>query len=119
MPSPIHQKYSSQTHRLPSEPISSSAEPRQDRRSSLSSAQNEILISSPPNRFSRRGSNAWENFAALKRPIDNPNVEARRASFADSRPKGGMFGTWFNSTFRGLSASPPQKEQKGTSTLSR
>ncbi|KAF2084207.1 hypothetical protein K490DRAFT_68991 [Saccharata proteae CBS 121410] len=52
----------------------------------------------------RRRSSAAERYAnltALKRDPSNPNVEARRASFADQNRKPGFLGQMWNNFTRG------------------
>ncbi|KAF1966314.1 hypothetical protein BU23DRAFT_486935 [Bimuria novae-zelandiae CBS 107.79] len=120
MPSPFHQKYSSQTHKIFGDntvPDMPSA-PKQDaeRRASDSS-----VTSNPGSPTERRRSSAarFANLEALKRPQDEQSIN-RRASLHDSYGKVGIFGTMWNNFTRGPAApKPPQqpKEPRDTSVL--
>ncbi|KAF1945954.1 hypothetical protein EJ02DRAFT_337507 [Clathrospora elynae] len=118
MPSPFHQKYSSQNHKLfgdnttPAMPEG----PKQDvdRRGSDSS-----IISNPD---ARRRSSAAQRFAsleALKRRQDEESL-ARRQSLHDSYGKIGFLGKMWNNFTRGP-VSPPgtqqSKEPRDTTSL--
>ncbi|KAH7386108.1 hypothetical protein BKA66DRAFT_569409 [Pyrenochaeta sp. MPI-SDFR-AT-0127] len=120
MPSPFHQKYSSQSHRVfgdnttPAMPEG----PKQDadRRTSDSS------MTSPTSPDGRRRSSAGQRFGnleALKRPTDDQSTN-RRQSLQDAYGKVGVFGTMWNNFTRGP-AKPPQaqqpKEPRDTTTL--
>ncbi|KAK3209916.1 hypothetical protein GRF29_44g1072784 [Pseudopithomyces chartarum] len=121
MPSPFHQKYSTQSHKIfgdntvPSMPTGPKADA--DRRSSDSS-----MTSNPGSPTERRRSSAskFANLEALKRPQDEQSVN-RRSSLQDSYGKVGMFGTMWNNFTRGGPGlkSPPQqpKEARDTTTL--
>lgn len=104
MPSPFHQKYATQTHKvfedyLPSVPDPTKSETSKmdtDRRSSAASASS---TSSTGSLDSRRGS-ASERFEHFKRS-DDPEKAARRASLHDSYGKPGFFGSMWHSWTRG------------------
>ncbi|KAF2122794.1 hypothetical protein BDV96DRAFT_561387 [Lophiotrema nucula] len=121
MPSPFHQKYSSQSHKVfgdntaPTMPDA----PKQgaDRRASDAS----IGSSSPTERRRSSQQNRFANLDALKRPRDDISVN-RRASVQDSYGKAGFLGSMWNNFTRGPSgASPPAmqkpKEARDTTTL--
>ncbi|KAH8722738.1 hypothetical protein GQ44DRAFT_621988 [Phaeosphaeriaceae sp. PMI808] len=120
MPSPIHQKYSSQTHRffgdntVPAMPEAPKQEA--DRRASDSSTTSNP--SSPTD--SRRRSSAAQRFGnleALKRPQDEQST-ARRQSLQDSYGKVGILGGLWNSFTRGPTVAPAKpKEPRDTTTL--
>lgn len=121
MPSPFHQKYSTQSHKVfgdntvPAMPEG----PKQDtdRRASDSS------ISSQGYDYTRRRSSTAQRFAnleALKRPQDERSA-ARRQSLHDSYGKVGFIGSLWNNFTRGppLPASQTKKpeEARDISTL--
>ncbi|KAF2851712.1 hypothetical protein T440DRAFT_488817 [Plenodomus tracheiphilus IPT5] len=121
MPSPFHQKYSSQSHKVFSDnTVPAMPEgPKQDadRRASDSS------ISSQTYDNSRRRSSAAQRFGnleALKRPQDEQSA-ARRQSLHDSYGKVGIIGTMWNNFTRGpaMPATPAQKpkEARDVTTL--
>ncbi|KAF1918474.1 hypothetical protein BDU57DRAFT_445384 [Ampelomyces quisqualis] len=105
MPSPFHQKYSSQSHKvfgdntIPAMP--EGPKETADRRASDSS-----MNSSPPSPIAaRRRSSAAQRFAnlqALKRPDTHEHTE-RRASLQDSYGKVGVLGGLWNNFTRGPS----------------
>ncbi|KAI8943127.1 hypothetical protein NX059_001158 [Plenodomus lindquistii] len=120
MPSPFHQKYSSQSHKVfgdntvPAMPEG----PKQDadRRASDSS------ISSQTYDSSRRRSSTTQRFGnleALKRPQDEQSA-ARRQSLHDSYGKVGIIGTMWNNFTRGpapVAQTQKPKEARDTTTL--
>ncbi|OAK95603.1 hypothetical protein IQ06DRAFT_258868 [Phaeosphaeriaceae sp. SRC1lsM3a] len=121
MPSPFHQKYSSQSHKVfgdntvPNMPEGPKQEA--DRRASDSS-----MSSGPSSPVDgRRRSSAAQRFGnleALKRPQDAEHT-ARRSSLQDSYGKVGIIGGLWNSWTRGPSAaaSSGAKEPRDTTTL--
>ncbi|KAJ4351393.1 uncharacterized protein N0V89_006735 [Didymosphaeria variabile] len=97
MPSPFHQKYSSQTHKVFGDnttPVMPTG-PKQDadRRSSDSSMNSNS--GSPTSDRRRSSASRFANLEALKRPQDESSVN-RRASLQDSYGKVGMFGNLWN-----------------------
>ncbi|KAF2181996.1 hypothetical protein K469DRAFT_713055 [Zopfia rhizophila CBS 207.26] len=122
MPSPFHQKYSSQHHKLfgadTTHTMPDAPNKHPDRRASDAS------VGSPPTSpTERRRSSATNRFAALealKRPTDQEHT-TRRASLQDARiGSPGMFGSWWNSFTRGPSNNHPAqqpKEPRDTTTL--
>ncbi|KAF3047147.1 hypothetical protein E8E12_011469 [Didymella heteroderae] len=116
MPSPFHQKYSSQSYVVPAMPEA----PKDDaQRRGSDSSMNEP--SSPDARRRSSAAQRFGNLEALKRPQD-PESTARRASLHDSYGKSGFLGTMWNNFTRGpSSASPPaapkQAEPRDTTTL--
>ncbi|KAJ4322986.1 hypothetical protein N0V94_002141 [Neodidymelliopsis sp. IMI 364377] len=121
MPSPFHQKYSSQSHKvfgdntIPAMPEG----PKQDaeRRGSDSSMTEP---SSPDGRRRSSAAQRYGNLEMLKRPTDQASVD-RRSSLHDSYGKPGFLGTMWNNFTRGPSGSPPAApkaaEARDTSTL--
>ncbi|KAH9866141.1 hypothetical protein J1614_008705 [Plenodomus biglobosus] len=115
MPSPFHQKYSSQSHKIfndntvPAMPEG----PKQDadRRASDSSISSQTYDNAR-----RRSSTAqrFGNLEALKRPQDEQSI-ARRQSLHDSYGKVGFIGTLWNNFTRGP-AMPPTQAQKPKET---
>lgn len=119
MPSPFHQKYSSQSHKMfgdnavPAMPDA----PKDDaqRRGSDSS------ITESTYQDARRRSSAAQRFGnleALKRPNDPASAE-RRASLNDHYTKPGFLGTMWNNFTRGAASPPAPKaaESRDTTTL--
>ena len=118
MPSPFHQKYSSQSHKVfgdDSTPAMPEA-PKQDadRRGSDSS------MAEPAGRRRSSATQRFGNLEALKRPTDAESVN-RRSSLHDSYGKPGFLGTMWNNFTRGPSGPTMQKpaEARDTSTLNR
>ncbi|KAH7092227.1 hypothetical protein FB567DRAFT_234351 [Paraphoma chrysanthemicola] len=121
MPSPFHQKYSSQSHKVfgdntvPAMPEA----PKQDneRRGSDSS-----ITSGPssPTDGRRRSSTTqrFGNLHSLKRPEDEQSA-ARRQSLHDSYGKVGFVGTLWNNFTRGpvTATTAQKKEPRDTTTL--
>ncbi|KAF2452182.1 hypothetical protein P171DRAFT_426560 [Karstenula rhodostoma CBS 690.94] len=106
MPSPFHQKYSSQTHKAFGDntvPIMPTA-PKQDadRRPSDSSITSNS--GSPTSERRRSSVSKFANLEALKRPQDESSVN-RRSSLQDSYGKVGVIGTMWNNFTRGPSGS--------------
>ncbi|KAH7380464.1 hypothetical protein DE146DRAFT_637476 [Phaeosphaeria sp. MPI-PUGE-AT-0046c] len=109
MPSPFHQKYSSQSHKVfgdntvPNMPEGPKQEA--DRRASDSSMSS--VPSSPvDNRRRSSAAQRFGNLEALKRPQD-PDHTARRSSLQDSYGKVGFIGGLWNSWTRGPSGPAP------------
>ncbi|KAF2250909.1 hypothetical protein BU26DRAFT_503517 [Trematosphaeria pertusa] len=122
MPSPFHQKYSSQTHKVfgdnttPAMPEG----PKQDADRRASDSSIGSGPSSPTERRRSSVTNRFANLEALKRPTDEQSVN-RRASLQDSYGKVGIFGRAWNNFTRGPASpqSPPaQKQARDTTTLS-
>ncbi|KAF2867605.1 hypothetical protein BDV95DRAFT_610522 [Massariosphaeria phaeospora] len=124
MPSPFHQKYSSQNHKWQGDntvPVMAD-EPKQQsqRRPSDTSVDSDSQLSPTERRRSSVG-NRFANLHALKRPTDEDSTN-RRASWQDSYAKPGILGTFWNNYTRGPSINQqkePIKETRNTSTLSR
>ncbi|KAL6708622.1 hypothetical protein ACN47E_002603 [Coniothyrium glycines] len=121
MPSPFHQKYSSQSHKVfgdntvPAMPEG----PKQD----VDRRGSDASITTPSSPDGRRRSSTAQRFAnleALKRPQDEQSA-ARRASLHDSYGKVGIFGTMWNNFTRGPGpkAQSPSTNPRDTTTLSR
>ncbi|PSN66122.1 hypothetical protein BS50DRAFT_407267 [Corynespora cassiicola Philippines] len=120
MPSPFHQKYSTQTHKVFGDntvPVMPEG-PKQDTERRASDAS----TGSSHSPTERRRSSAANRFAALealKRPTDEQSTQ-RRASLQDSYAKPGFFGSMWNNFTRGPINPPPsqqQKEPRDTTTL--
>ncbi|EAT81788.1 hypothetical protein HBI56_085360 [Parastagonospora nodorum] len=119
MPSPFHQKYSSQSHKVfgdnPVPDMPESPKENADRRGSDAS-----IGSASGSPYGRRRSSATQRYAnlhALKRP-DNEEHAARRASLHDSYGKVGVLGSLWNNFTRGPVTSPTKAaEPKDTTTL--
>ncbi|KAF2028668.1 hypothetical protein EK21DRAFT_69404 [Setomelanomma holmii] len=121
MPSPFHQKYSSQSHKVfgdntvPAMPEA----PKQDNDRRASDSSMNSGPSSPTD--GRRRSSAGQRFGnlhSLKRPEDDQNA-ARRQSLHDSYGKVGFMGSLWNNFTRGPSAASAaqNKEPRDTTTL--
>ncbi|KNG45477.1 hypothetical protein DDE82_008468 [Stemphylium lycopersici] len=101
MPSPVHQKYSSQSHKIfgdnttPAMPEAPKQEA--DRRSSVSSVGSG---SYPEGRRRSSTTTRFANLEALKRRQDEESL-ARRQSFHDAYGKPGFLGTLWNNFTRG------------------
>merc|ERR1712007_49461 len=121
----FHQKYSSQTHKVYEDYITPSMPqgPKEDneRRTSDASTSSSTSTSST----GRRGS-ATNRFEEFKRPTDDPERAARRASLQDSYGRQGFLGSMWNSFTRGPingpmktapSAPEERKGSRDTSTL--
>ncbi|CAO2651813.1 Nn.00g000960.m01.CDS01 [Neocucurbitaria sp. VM-36] len=122
MPSPFHQKYSSQNHKIfgentvPAMPEGPKQEA--DRRASDSSMTS---ASSPTERRRSSAAQRFGNLEALKRPQDEHHTN-RRQSLQDSYGKVGFLGSMWNNFTRGPAAQPQAqkpKEPRDTTTLGR
>ena len=119
MPSPFHQKYSSQNHKVFGDnPVPAMPEaPKQDadRRASDASIGSS---SSPTERRRSSAAQRYANLHALKRPEDPSHAE-RRSSLQDAYGKVGILGGMWNNFTRGptVSQQPAVKEPKDTTTL--
>ncbi|KAF1849512.1 uncharacterized protein K460DRAFT_365409 [Cucurbitaria berberidis CBS 394.84] len=122
MPSPFHQKYSSQSHKIfgdtttPAMPEGPKQEA--DRRASDSSVNS---ASSPTERRRSSAAQRFGNLENLKRPQDEQHTN-RRQSLQDSYGKVGFLGSMWNNFTRGPAVQPksqPQqpKEPRDTTTL--
>ncbi|KAF2201570.1 hypothetical protein GQ43DRAFT_31305 [Delitschia confertaspora ATCC 74209] len=104
MPFSVHQKYSSQSHRVYGGTPTMPEAPKQDqeRRASDASASSSTSHSSSPKDQRRRSSaTRFGNLYAQKRS-DDPESTNRRLSTQDARiGTPGMFGTWWNNFTRG------------------
>ncbi|KAF2470218.1 uncharacterized protein BDR25DRAFT_288010 [Lindgomyces ingoldianus] len=123
MPSPFHQKYSSQNHRFfGSDPTPAMPEgPKQETDRRASDASIGPPPSSPTERRRSSTTNRFAALEALKRPTDAESA-TRRASLQDSAiGKPGIFGSWWNNYTRGPSGATPAqqtpKEPRDTTTL--
>ncbi|KAF2686850.1 hypothetical protein K458DRAFT_416186 [Lentithecium fluviatile CBS 122367] len=123
MPSPFHQKYSSQTHKVFGDMTTAMPEgPKSDaeRRSSDSSITS--ASGSPTTERRRSSVTRFANLEALKRKTDEESMN-RRASLHDAYGKPGVLGTMWNNFTRGPTVQQPKmpqqpKEQRDTTTLS-
>ncbi|KAF2796010.1 hypothetical protein K505DRAFT_416081 [Melanomma pulvis-pyrius CBS 109.77] len=122
MPSPFHQKYSSQNHKFYGDntAVSMPEGPKEDADRRASDAS---IGSNPPSPTDRRMSSSTRFGAleALKRPTDDQSTY-RRSSLQDSYGKTGVIGSMWNNFTRGPTgkqAPTPQqpKELRDTSTL--
>ncbi|KAF2743401.1 hypothetical protein M011DRAFT_220568 [Sporormia fimetaria CBS 119925] len=123
MPSPFHQKYSSQTHKVFTTPSLPGANIQQTERRE-SDASTSSMSSSPPSSPERRRSSAakkFEKLDALKRPTDPDMAERRASYYADAYARPGFVGTMWTNFTRGKrnSTSEGSKSPRDTSTLSR
>ncbi|KAF2740229.1 hypothetical protein EJ04DRAFT_548693 [Polyplosphaeria fusca] len=121
MPSPFHQKYSTQSHRIfgdntaPSMPEG----PKQDNERRTSDSSIGSGPSSPNERRKSSVANRFTALEALKRPVDDASTN-RRSSLQDSYKKPGIIGSVWNSYTRGPSGQQqqqPKSEQRDTTTL--
>jgi hypothetical protein len=107
MSSPVHQKYSSQSHKIfNNDPVPAMPEaPKQDNERRPSDAS----VGSEGFNGRRRSSAAqrFGNLEALKRRQDEESM-ARRQSFHDAYGKPGILGTWWNNFTRGPLQSQPK-----------
>ncbi|XPT01794.1 hypothetical protein M3J09_010923 [Ascochyta lentis] len=114
MPSPFHQKYSSQSHKafgdstVPAMP-EAPKEDAQRRGSGGSMAE----PSSPDGRRRSSAAQRYGNLEMLKRPTDQASVD-RRSSLHDSYGKPGFLGTMWNNFTRGPSSSSPPAAPKSS-----
>ncbi|KAF1962359.1 hypothetical protein CC80DRAFT_512576 [Byssothecium circinans] len=120
MPSPFHQKYSTQNHKFFGDntmPVMPEG-PKQDAERRESNASIGSNPSSPTERR-RSSTSKFANLEALKRPTDEASIN-RRASLQDSYGKSGFLGSMWNNFTRGpvRPSPPPQpKESRDTTTL--
>merc|ERR1712070_387833 len=119
MPSPFHQKYSSQSHKMfgdnavpamPDAPKDDAQRRGSDSSMAESSYQDARRRSSAAQRFG--------NLEMLKRPNDPASAE-RRASLNDHYTKPGFLGTMWNNFTRGSGSPPAPKaaESRDSTTL--
>ncbi|KAJ4370120.1 hypothetical protein N0V86_008856 [Didymella sp. IMI 355093] len=122
MPSPFHQKYSSQSHKVFGDnTVPAMPEAPQDDAQRRGSDSSMTEPSSPDARRRSSAAQRFGNLEALKRRQD-PESTARRASLHDSYGKPGFLGTMWNNFTRGPnSSSPPaapkQADPRDTTTL--
>ncbi|KAF2269848.1 hypothetical protein CC78DRAFT_574721 [Lojkania enalia] len=120
MPSPFHQKYATQSHRVFGQDTTT-AMPEAPKQDSMRRSSEASVGSSNESPTERRRSSATNRFAALealKRPTDEAST-ARRSSLQDSYGKTGIIGTMWNNFTRGPSGSPPKQKEppRDTTTL--
>ncbi|KAF2643847.1 hypothetical protein P280DRAFT_392899 [Massarina eburnea CBS 473.64] len=121
MPSPFHQKYSSQNHKYFGENTTPSMPegPKQDAERRESNASIGSTPSTAERRRPKSSASRFANLEALKRPTDDASIN-RRASLQDSYGKSGFLESMWNNFTRGPASpsSPRQtKEARDTTTL--
>ncbi|KAH7132279.1 hypothetical protein B0J11DRAFT_503451 [Dendryphion nanum] len=115
MPSPFHQKYSSQSHKSFADNSTVPAMPEGPKQDAERRTSDASIGAGPESPTQRRRSSATNRFAALealKRPTDAQSTE-RRASLHDSYGKPGFLGSMWNNFTRGpAGAQQPQQSQQ-------
>jgi len=111
MPSPFHQKYATQTHRVFTNDTTTNTMPTMpDPPATEKKPDPASPPLSPTERRRSSGTMRYANLYALKRPEGDDEGAKRRASLTDARiGQPGVFGTWWNNFTRGTT-NPNEKK---------